>query len=43
MKLGIIINTNDAEKAWNALRLGYTALAAGSEGTGFPLGSGVAW
>jgi hypothetical protein len=26
MKLGIIINTDDPETAWNALRLGNTAL-----------------
>jgi hypothetical protein len=26
MRLGIIINTNNPETAWNALRLGSTAL-----------------
>jgi len=26
MKLGIIVNTNDPESAWNALRLGNEAL-----------------
>ncbi len=41
MKLGIIINTNDAEKAWNALRLGNTALEAGNEVSIFLMGSGV--
>ena len=41
MKLGIIVNTNDAETAWNALRLGNEALAAGNETTMFLLGSGV--
>ena len=41
MKLGIVINTNDPEKAWNALRLGNTALAAGSEVSVFLMGSGV--
>ncbi len=41
MKLGIIINTNDPETVWNALRLGNKALAAGSKTRVFPLGSGV--
>ena len=41
MKLGIVINTSDAEKAWNALRLGNTALKAGNEVSVFLLGSGV--
>lgn len=41
MKLGIIVNTNDPEKAWNALRLGNEALAAGNETGLFLLGSGV--
>ena len=41
MKLGIIVNTNDAEKAWNALRLGNEALTGGNETTLFLLGSGV--
>ena len=41
MKLGIVINTNDAEKAWNALRLGNTALEAGHEVSVFLMGSGV--
>ena len=41
MKLGIIVNTNDPEKAWNALRLGNEALAAGNETDLFLLGSGV--
>ncbi len=41
MKLGIIVNTNDPEKAWNALRLGNEALARGNETTLFLLGSGV--
>ncbi len=41
MKLGIILNTNDAETAWNALRLGNEALASGNETTIFLLGSGV--
>ena len=41
MKLGIIVNSNDPEKAWNALRLGNEALAAGNETDLFLLGSGV--
>ena len=41
MKLGIIINTNDAEKAWNALRLGNTSLKAGHDVSIFLMGSGV--
>ncbi len=41
MKLGIILNTNDPETAWNALRLGNEALSGGNETTIFLLGSGV--
>lgn len=41
MRLGIIINTNDAEKAWNALRLGNTALEAGHQVSVFLMRSGV--
>ncbi len=41
MKFGIIVNTNDPETAWNALRLGNEALAGGNETTMFLLGSGV--
>jgi uncharacterized protein involved in oxidation of intracellular sulfur len=41
MKLGIIVNTNDPETAWNALRLGNEALASGNEVSMFLLGSGV--
>ncbi len=41
MKLGIIINTNDPEKSWNALRLGNTSLKAGHEVRVFLMGSGV--
>lgn len=41
MKLGIILNTNDPETAWNALRLGNEALASGNEVTMFLLGDGV--
>ena len=41
MRLGIIVNTNDPETAWNALRLGNTALDAGHEVSVFLMGSGV--
>ena len=41
MKLAIIINTNDPETAWNALRLGNTALGAGHGVSVFLMGSGV--
>ena len=41
MQLGIIINTNDPETAWNALRLGAETLARGNEVGMFLLGSGV--
>jgi len=41
MKLGIVLNTNDPETAWNALRLGNEALAKGNQVNIFLLGSGV--
>ncbi len=41
MKLGIIMNTNDLETVWNALRLGNKALAGGNKTSVFLLGSGV--
>ena len=41
MKLGVIINTNNPETSWNALRLGNTALKAGHEVSVFLMGSGV--
>ena len=41
MKLAIIINSNDPETAWNALRLGNTALGAGHEVSVFLMRSGV--
>jgi len=41
MKLGIILNTNEPETAWNALRLGNAALGAGHEVSVFLMGSGV--
>ena len=41
MKIGIILNSNYPETAWNALRLGNTALGAGHEVSVFLMGSGV--
>lgn len=41
MKLAIILNSNDPETAWNALRLGNTALIAGHEVSLSLLGGGV--
>ena len=41
MKLGIIVNGNDAETVWNALRLGNEALTGGNKTTMFLLDSGV--
>ena len=41
MRLGIIVNTNHSETAWNALRLGNEALSTGNEVSMFLLGSGV--
>jgi sulfur relay (sulfurtransferase) complex TusBCD TusD component (DsrE family) len=41
MKLGIILNTNDPETVFNALRLGNTGLAAGHIVNIFLLGQGV--
>ncbi len=41
MKLGIIVNTNDPETSWNALRLGNEALSTGNKVSVFLLGSGV--
>lgn len=41
MKMGIAINTNDAETAWNALRFGLTALIKGHEATVFLMSKGV--
>tara|TARA_B100001971_G_scaffold202760_1_gene216890 strand:+ start:908 stop:1228 length:321 start_codon:yes stop_codon:yes gene_type:complete len=41
VKLGIIVNTNDSETAWNALRLGVETLNSGSGVNMFLLGSGV--
>ncbi len=41
VKLGIIVNTNDPETAWSALRLANEALSTGNEVGIFLLGSGV--
>ena len=41
MKLGIIVNANDLETVWNALRLGNEALSTGNETIMFLLGNGV--
>jgi len=39
--LGIVIETSDPERAWNAFRLGNTALEDGVEVSVFLLGEGV--
>ena len=41
MKIGIIVQTKEAEKAWNAFRFGVAALNAGHGVTVFLLGEGV--
>jgi len=41
MKLCVIVNTNDPETNWNALRLGNEALSGKHTATIFLLGSGV--
>jgi uncharacterized protein involved in oxidation of intracellular sulfur len=41
MDLGIILETNDSEKVWNAFRLANTALDAGHPVETFLLGDGV--
>lgn len=41
MKTGIIIETNDPEKAWNGVRFGNVALEQGHEVRIFLIGSGV--
>ena len=41
MKLAIVINTNEPETAWNALRLGNAALNTGHRVSVFLLGPGV--
>lgn len=41
MKYLLIINSNDPEKMWNALRFGSAALSRGHEASAFLLGSAV--
>jgi uncharacterized protein involved in oxidation of intracellular sulfur len=41
MRLGIIINTNNPETVWNALRLGNAALDSGHNVSVFLMGAGV--
>ncbi len=41
MKLAIILNSNEPETAWNALRLGNTTLSVGHDVSMFLMGSGV--
>ena len=41
MKLGIIIETKEYEKAWNAMRLAVTAKKSGHEVKVFLMGEGV--
>ena len=40
-KIGVIINTNDPEICWNAMRFGLTALLDGHEAKIFLMGAGV--
>lgn len=41
MKIGIIIETKEAEKSWNAMRFGVTARKKGHEVKVFLMGEGV--
>lgn len=41
MELGLIVETDDPERVWNAFRLANTALDAGHEVSVFLLGDGV--
>lgn len=41
MRIGVIINTNDAEEAWNAMRFAFTALLQGHSVKVFLMGRGV--
>lgn len=41
MKIGVIITTNDMEKAWNTFRYMNAALGMGHEVTAFLMNSGV--
>lgn len=40
-RLGIVLETSDPERAWNAFRLGITALENGIQVSAFLLGEGV--
>lgn len=40
-KIGVVVNTNDPETAWNALRFGNTALLSKHQVKVFLLGKGV--
>jgi len=40
-KIGVIINTNDPETCWNAMRFGLTGLLDGHEVKIFLMGAGV--
>ena len=41
MRLGVIVETSDPERVWNAFRLAITALEAGHHVETFLLGAGV--
>jgi uncharacterized protein involved in oxidation of intracellular sulfur len=41
MKISIVLNSNDPETAWNALRLGNAALDGGHDVSVFLMGAGV--
>ncbi|WP_125707041.1 DsrE family protein [Companilactobacillus zhongbaensis] len=41
MKIGVILETKEAEKAWNSLRFGIAALGKGNEVKLFLMGEGV--
>ncbi len=41
MKIGIIIETNESEKAWNGVRFGNAALTQGHEAKIFLMSAGV--
>ncbi|MBI5354925.1 MAG: DsrE family protein [Candidatus Aenigmarchaeota archaeon] len=41
MKIGIIINTEDSETGWNAIRFANTVVKAGHNATVFLMGKGV--
>lgn len=40
-KLGLVVETSDTERVWNAFRLGITALEDGKDVSAFLLGEGV--